>query len=94
MFVIMPWIIGIFILMIMLIVFMMSENHRSTIRVDFEHIGMMIVYFVLFLLAVFNPIISWTIALNYLVNIAWSASIIYFKAMFIHHYSTEVSQLR
>lgn len=71
-FIIFPWIIGIFILSITLVVFMFNKEYRFTAEwINFEYIGMLVLYSVLFVLSIFTPIIPVPIVLNYLVNIVW-----------------------
>lgn len=78
--IILPWILGIFMLSIMLGVVITSENSIPWIPgIDIEYIGMLLLYLVLFLIAIFNPLIAWPIIMNYLVHAAWVCVIIYFR---------------
>ena|ERR1035437_1501144 len=78
-----PWIVMIFILSASLIVSMLSGEK---LVVKYDKYGYMVIttiYLVLFVLSLFNPMISWPIMLNYIVNATWAISIIYFKSSII-----------
>lgn len=80
MFLIFPWIIGLFVLTFMLLIYMVDEEKQLMVtKWNFDYIGMIILYIIMFLLALFNPIVAWPIMLNYLINIAWAGSLLYFR---------------
>ena len=79
-FIILPWIVGIFIMAAMLVAYMISkEKSALSKRINFEYSGIVCVYVVLFFMALFNPLVSWPVAMNYLVNIVWAISLMYFR---------------
>lgn len=78
--IIVPWLIGIFLLALMLLIYLNNKDYSPpTYKVNFEYIGMMIIYVVLFLLSIFTPSIPWILVFNYLVNIVWIWSLIRFR---------------
>ena len=79
-FIIAPWLIGLFILTGSLIVFAFHKDFGPPMgKINFEYGGIMIVYVILFILSVFNPAVSWPFMLNYLINIIWAWSLICFR---------------
>jgi hypothetical protein len=90
-FIILPWIIGIFVLMFMLLLYMANEDKQLMItRWNFDYIGMIILYVIMFVLALTNPVVAWPILLNYLINIAWAGSLIYFRLAVRHNKAVDV----
>lgn len=80
MMIIIPWILGIFILLAMLLIFMINKDTDPLIsNKNFEYGGMALVYIILFFIGLFNPLIPWPIVLNYLLNIVWAGSLICFR---------------
>ena len=79
-FIILPWIVGIFIVAAMLVFFMISkEKAVLSTRINFEYIGMALVYAALFFIAIFNPMVAWPVVVNYIVNVVWAVSLVYFR---------------
>lgn len=82
--IVIPWIIGIFLLLGCLIIFIEKQHGEwEGIPARFGFKITAIVYFVLFILAVFNPVISTPLAINYLVNIGWVISLMYTRRKII-----------
>lgn len=82
-FIIGPWIIMIFILSFLLIVSIVTEDRPVVKHDTYGYVVMIIIYAILFLLSLFNPLISWPLLLNYLVSILWATSLAYFKLAII-----------
>jgi hypothetical protein len=80
MIIILPWIAGIFILALMLIIFIANTSNKPWIPgVDIEYSGMLLLYLALFFIAIFNPLVIWPVVVNYLAHIIWVCAIMYFR---------------
>ena len=78
--VIAPWIIGLFISSIMLIMFIHNKDSKTNINgLHMEYGFMILLYASLFVLSLFNPLIAWPVMANYLIHLGWACSIIYFR---------------
>ena len=83
-FVIGPWIIIIFILSLLLLIASIVTEDRLVVRHDkYGYAMMIIIYAILLSLALINPLISWPLTLNYLVNVFWAASLVCFKSAIV-----------
>ena len=79
-FIILPWLIGIFALTILLFGSLVNgENELIKHKINIEYGAIMIVYIALFIVSCFNPVMVWPIMLNYVVNIVWACTLICFR---------------
>lgn len=78
--VIVPWALCITFLVITFVIFLVCRDHRpiqSHIHYYYGFLGLMYLGFTL--LALSNPLITWPIVINYIVNVVWAASIVYYR---------------
>lgn len=78
--VVIPWAACILLLAILLY-FQLKKDDQSVVTqygyyVYFAFIGL---YVILSCIALINPLISWPLMLNYIVNILWASTIVYFR---------------
>ena len=79
-FIIAPWLLGLFILTATILAFIFKNEFGPPITpINFEYGGIMIVYIILFILSLFNPAVSWPLVVNYLINIVWAGTLICFR---------------
>ena len=81
-FVILPWLVGIFILIGLLFShFIINVDYKSITlgTLWLEYGPMMYVYVILFIISIFNPLVGWPLVLNYLTSIFWIISLIHFR---------------
>lgn len=92
--IIIPWIAGIFVLLIVFLSFLMRRDSLDTKimkhRVSLEYSIFVVIYSVLAVLAIINPVISWPVVLNYLVNVVWAALLIYFRTKVINGFAGKI----
>lgn len=85
MFIIVPWILGIFILSIIILSFFSRGGMpKLTKRVNYEYGLFIFIYGALAILAIFNPIVMWPVVMNYIVNIIWAGILIYIRSIVIN----------
>jgi hypothetical protein len=76
------WIIVVFVLAVKLLSYLKkreTDDNPLVFWVHFGYIFLMILYVVLMILAILNPVVAWPIIVQYLVNILWAATLIYFR---------------
>lgn len=84
MFIIIPWILGIFVLALVILSFLSRKDiPKLTRRVNYEYGLFILIYGALAILAITNPVIMWPVVMNYIVNIIWAGALIYFRSVII-----------
>jgi hypothetical protein len=77
---IVSWLLGIFILTGILFTFLLRDEYKPMpVTINIEYSGIILLYSVLGIISLFNPIIVWPVILNYVVNILWAFTLIYFR---------------
>lgn len=75
-----PWAFCLFVLALFVLQHLTRKNQSSPLKhgqfIYYAFIGL---YLILSCIAFMNPLISWPLIINYLVNIVWAGTIIYFR---------------
>jgi hypothetical protein len=76
------WIIVTFVLAIKLLSYLKKRETNDNPLIFWVHFGyvfLMILYVILMILAILNPLVPWPVVIQYLVNVLWAATLVYFR---------------
>lgn len=80
-FIIFPWAITLFALALLILLHLKKDDQAAiTTYGYFVYISFIIIYAMLAIIAFINPLVAWPLIINYLVNIVWAISIMYFRS--------------
>ena len=89
--VVVPWIQAIIFLSIMMLLFICSTRLPKIMGVllNIEYAIVIMVYVILLILSITNPLIHWAVFVNYAANIVWAVSILFFRYLIKHNYTVD-----